>query len=290
MNNIPPHIKKVLRKKALLNINELYQILITYITLYNQFSINEGLVLSKEMVKQGVIRTPQSTWNYGKKYRAGYLRAVNDDELAMQLLDVGKVTVYSDHVFLQGLGLQYKCDWTKANGYQSKALNKRPQFNCRVMRHSSNYILIETPEGLKPAKLIKASTVYENSPREVVEEDKSIIDDKEKMQKQLHDQKQGQTRALADNLQGRARKEQQPINANQANTQDLNKNRELSISEEDTKDAEQFNASFERLYGPQKMETDENEETPSSGSSSQSQAYSEMVKNRRNSRKSRSNG
>lgn len=287
-NNIPPHIKKVLRNKALLNINELYQILISYITIYNQYSLNEGIVLSKEMVKKDVVRTPQSVWNYGKKYRAGYLRSVNDDELAMQLLDVGKVTIYPDHVFLQGLGLQYKCDWTKANGYQSKKLKSRPQLNCRVMRHSPNYIFIETSEGLKPATLIKNSTIYENSPREVVEEDKSIIDEKEKKQQQLHDQKQGKTRALADNLQDRARKKQQPINVNQANTQDLGSNRDLSISEEDIKDAERYNASCERLYGSQTENTDSSEEATSSDESPESKRFIDMVKKRRNSRKKRS--
>ena len=287
--NMPDHLKRIVRKKALLNINELYQILISYITIYNNYSVNENIVLSKEMVKQKVKRIPTSAWNYGKVYRAGYLRPVDEDELALDLLEVGRVTVHSDHLYLQGMGFMYKCAWTYENGLQEKSISPRPQFPCRYMRHSPNYILIETPSGLMPATYITKTGPFENIPFEMAQLEQKVLLEDEKKAVLVHDQKQSRTRVLIDNIQEKALKEQQPINANQANTQDLSENRGLSIEAENNSDSESFNQTFENVHEVSQPAVDSLSPPSENDSNLASKlSYAEVVQQRRARRKSRS--
>lgn len=287
--NMPDHLKRIIRKKALLNINELYQILISYITIYNNYSVNTNIVLSKEMAKQKVSRIPTSAWNYGKVYRAGYLRPVDEDELALDLLEVGRVTVHPDHLYLQGMGFMYKCAWTYENGLQEKSISPRPQFPCRYMRHSPNYILIETPSGLVPATYITKTGPFENIPFEMAQLEQKVLIEDEKKAVLIHDQKQSRTRVLIDNIQEKALKEQQPINANQANTQDLSENRGLSIEAENNSDSESFNQTFENVHEVYQPVIDSIPSTPENDPNLARQLrHADVVQQRRARRKSRS--
>lgn len=287
--NMPDHLKRIIRKKALLNINELYQILISYITIYNNYSVNTNIVLSKEMAKQKVSRIPTSAWNYGKVYRAGYLRPVDEDELALDLLEVGRVTVHPDHLYLQGVGFMYKCAWTYENGLQEKSISPRPQFPCRYMRHSPNYILIETPSGLMPATYITKTGPFENIPFEMAQLEQKVLLEDEKKAVLVHDQKQSRTRVLIDNIQEKALKEQQPINANQANTQDLSENRGLSIEAENNSDSESFNQTFENVHEVFQPVIDSIPSTPENDPNLARQLkHADVVQQRRARRKSRS--
>ena len=287
--NMPDHLKRIVRKKALLNINELYQILISYITIYNNYGINKNIVLSKEMAKQKVKRIPTSAWNYGKVYRAGYLRPVDEDELALDLLEVGRVTVHPDHLYLQGMGFMYKCAWTYENGLQDKSITPRPQFPCRYMRHSPNYILIETPSGLMPATYITKTGPFENIPFEMAQLEQKVIDEEEKKSIAMHEQKQSRTRIIIDKTQDKALNEQQPINANQANTQDLSENRDLSIEAENKLDAGNFEQKFEKVHDistadvAHTMTSHETSDAPDKSSE-----FADIVRKRRALKKSRS--
>jgi hypothetical protein len=241
------------------------------------------------MAKQKVSRIPTSAWNYGKLYRAGYLRPVDEDELALDLLEVGRVTVHSDHLYLQGMGFMYKCAWTYENGLQEKSISPRPQFPCRYMRHSPNYILIETPSGLMPATYITKTGPFENIPFEMAQLEQKVLLEDEKKEVLVHDQKQSRTRVLIDNIQEKALKEQQPINANQANTQDLSENRGLSIEAENNSDSESFNQTFENVHEVSQPAVDSLSPPSENDSNLASKlSYAEVVQQRRARRKSRS--
>ncbi|ALO40972.1 DDE-type integrase/transposase/recombinase [Pseudoalteromonas phenolica] len=228
-NNIPPHIKRLLRSKALLNVNELYQILITYIIIYNNYSINEGISLSKEMYMDGVRQIPNQVWEWDRRNRAGYLKHVEDFELYESLLEVGSVTCLSTHIKLHGFKHQYRCDWTKNNGYQAKG-GKSPVLPCRYMRHSMDFILIETPAGFMPATLI--TPLFKHVSIEEVEAEQEVIRKENNRLRAIHKAKQGETRALIEDLQDNARQEQEKISVHAANTQSIKTNREFHKEQE----------------------------------------------------------
>lgn len=155
--NIADYLKKRLRKDALINIRELYQILIDFITRYNNYYPLEGLSLSKEMRLDGVKQIPNSKFQWGLKNRPGYLKPVDDAELYQNLLEVGEVTVHRTHLFLPGKylkrkkgsnsskGLKYQCQWTQQAGIQdvkNAGNNTLARLPCRFMRiHWGLFIL-----------------------------------------------------------------------------------------------------------------------------------------------------
>ena len=245
-NNVPPHVKRLLRRNALLNINELYQVLITYIIIYNNYSLNEGIQLSKEMYMDGVKQIPNHVWSWDKRNRAGYLKHVNDFELYGNLLEVGEVTCLPTHIGLKGFKAKYKCAWTKANGFQVKG-GKSPRLPCRYMRHSMDVIFIETPEGFQPATLM--GTLFKHISVEEVEAEQLIIHEENKRLVKIHKAKQSETRALIEDIQLSAREEQEEITVNAANTQPIKDNRKTHIEQEIEQDKNLHNAFVANQHG-----------------------------------------
>lgn len=259
-NNVPPHIKKLLRQRASLNINELYQILITYIIIYNNYAINDGIELSKEMYKSNVQQIPREAWDWGRRFRAGYLKPCDETELYGNLLEVGEVTCHKKHINFVLYGLKYKCEWLRLNGYQDrkKVGNIAPKFRCRFMRHSLSYILIETKEGFQVATLI--GDLFKGVSVEDAEREIEIINVKNTRQKKLHREKQSQTRSLIEDLGREAKKEQVKINVNQANTQDLSANRREEIDHETKSDENRFKAFISEKYDEVHIDPDNSPE------------------------------
>ncbi|QFI38800.1 transposase family protein [Moritella marina ATCC 15381] len=252
--NIAEYIQRRLRKNALLNIRELYQVLIDFITRYNNYYPIEGLPLSKEMRLDGVDPIPMDKFKWGLKNRPGYLKPVDENELYQSLLEVGEVTIHRDHLFLKGRylgrrevrqstkGLKYTCEWTLDKGLQDRESRKHlSKLPCRFMRYSLSTIYIETPEGFYPAILQSSDMMYQNMSDEAIQYDKnkqSVVHEK---LKEKHDEKQSETRITASNLIISAKHEQVPINVNQANTQDISTHREEAIQREIVASKKQFN-------------------------------------------------
>lgn len=252
--NVADYVKRHLRKDALINIRELYQILIDFITRYNNYYPLEGLPLSKEMRLDGVEPIPMSKWNWGMINRPGYLKPVTDDELYLTLLEVGVVTVHRGYLMLPGRflkrrngknpkGLKYKCQWTKENGIQDikEGPKELPRLSCRFMRYSLGQIYIETVEGLKPAFLMGADEVYKCMSDESIKYDKEQETVKRTALKTTYEDKQSETRVKIRNIIAQAKIEQVPINANEANSQDISANRDEAIDREIILSQAQFN-------------------------------------------------
>ena len=280
-NNIPAHIKKILRHKALLNINELYQILITYIIIYNNYSINEEIHLSKAMHMDGVRQIPSQAWEWGVKNNAGYLKHVEEFELYQNLLEVGEVTCLPTHLSLAGFRLKYMCSWTKDNNYQKKG-GVSPKLNCRYMRHSMDVIFIETPDGFKAATLI--GQLFQHVSMEEIKSEEKIIHEGNVELKKLHKEKQGETRGLIEHLQSNARKEQEKINVNQANTQNIKSNRNEEIEHEVMKDKLRHEEFLVQGHGliPVSEKRESNVQQQSAASSARGDRIREMREQRKN--------
>jgi len=258
---IAEYLKRQLRKNALINRKELYQILINFVTIYNNHWPNKNIQLTKEMRADGVPRIAAEKWKWGLKNRGGYLKPVNENELYATLLEKGEVTVYRDHIFLPGHyfgrnknrkssnGMKYTCEWTRNNGMQDRQIGRsHPRLACRFMRHSLNRILIETSDGFKIAKLHADEVVFADMPIEDIQHEKIKLGQEEKQLKATYDQKQSRTRASAAIIVKKAKEEQVACNANQANTQDLSDNRKVTTDYENQKSAEKHEQHFDEQY------------------------------------------
>jgi hypothetical protein len=287
-NNVPAHIKKILRNKALLNINELYQILITYIIIYNNHSVNHDIQLTKEMYMDGVKQIPRHVWDWDKRNRAGYLKHVEEFELYESLLEVGEVTCLPTHLSLKGFKLKYKCSWTKDNEYQVKG-GKSPRLKCRYMRHSMDTIFIETPQGFKVATMI--GKLFRQVSVEEIEAEEKIINEENIRLTKEHKAKQGETRALIEDLQRDAREEQEKINVNQANTQPIKQNRHAQLSHETEQDKVKHSEYLVHRYGLEAVS--DNEVIKSQGEtkkvSSTSEKRADRIRERRQQKQNKGN-
>jgi len=286
--HIAEYLKRNLRKDALLNIRELYQLLYNFITTYNNFAVVEDMVITKEMKMDGVKKTPMDKFKWGLKNRPGFLKAIDENKLYLSLLEVGQVTVHRGYLLLPGKyfaskkgqpskGLKYTCQWTLENGIQDHEGGKLPRYSCRFMRYSLGIIYIETPDGLQPAHLHNVHKMYENSSAEMVHmyQKKQKLED-EKL-KAAYQEELSSVRLSASNLVQNAKSEKKPITANAANTQDLNANREAAIERERELSRNQFdrvNAEM-GITVPQEQNdkpSTENETVPSTESSDNSTA------------------
>jgi hypothetical protein len=245
-NNVPDHIKKLLRHRALLNITELYQILIMYIIIYNNYSPNDGIERSKEMLMEGVDSIPRQVWDWGKRNRAGYLKRIEEFELYEKLLEVGQVTCLPTHLSLNGHQLRYKCEWTKNNNYQKKG-GESPKLQCRYMRHSMDTILIATPDGFKVATMI--GTLFQHVSKEDVDREEKIINSRNIELRKKYKEKLGENRALIEDLQRDAKAQQEKINVNQANTQNIRMNRGEEIEHETKNDRLRHEEYLAKVHG-----------------------------------------
>lgn len=242
---IADHLKRNLRKQALLNKRELYQLLIDFVTTYNNHYSNKSMQITKEMHVAGIKKTALDKWNWGLVNRAGYLRSVDERELYLSLLETGFVTVYRDYLFLPGLhfrsnssgsspkGMKYICDWTFSNNLQDvKKGRKLPVLSCRFMRHSMDHILIETRDGFKIAILHSSEKLFEHMSCDEVQKEKNKIREKGIVQDSIYSQKNSKIRHKANEMLTEAKEQQVEINQYQANSQDLSANRQVTIDDE----------------------------------------------------------
>ncbi|MGR5108084.1 transposase [Vibrio jasicida] len=249
---IAEYLKRKVRKDALLNIRELYQILIDFITRYNNHYPLEDLPISKEMRRDGVRKIPMEKFSWGLRNRGGFLKEVDERQLFLELLEVGEVTIHPTHVFLpgkyikkrdkgsSGRGLRYTCDWTLNNGLQEKNSGGRPRLSCRFMRYSMSRIYIETPEGLQPAYLDELDSLYESMPDELIYQAKKQEAVEHQELNATYSEKQSATRVSISNVVAAAKQEQIPITLNGANTQDLSLNKEAGLNAEIAASQKQF--------------------------------------------------
>ncbi len=146
--------KQVARKNACLTIQELYEIAVVYIIHYNNHQEIEDFPAPLEMKQDGIPPIPAEIWKWGIKYRPGYLQAIPDKQLYLELLETVNVTVYQGHVLLIGTGLKYTCEWTLKQGYQDyQKGSKQKTFKARIHRGCVDFIYLVTESGLQVAML-----------------------------------------------------------------------------------------------------------------------------------------
>ena len=249
--HIADYLKRNLRKDALLNIRELYQLLYDFITTYNNFAVVDDMVITRQMKVDGVKKIPIEKFKWGLKNRPGFLKAFNENELYLNLLEVGQVTVHRRYLLLPGRyfspkkgksskGLKYTCKWTLENGYQDHEGGTLPRLSCRFMRYAMGIIYIDTPDGLQPAHLHNVHNMYEHASAEMVymyQKEQKVEDEKLKA---VYQEEMSGVRLSASNLVQHAKSEKVSITANAANTQDLNANREAAIERERELSRKQF--------------------------------------------------
>ncbi|EPW6908697.1 transposase [Vibrio parahaemolyticus] len=250
--DVAEHLKRKVRGDALLNKRELYQILIDFITRYNNHYPLETLPLTKKMKQDGVRKIPMEKFNWGLRNRGGYLKEVDERQLFLELLEVGKVTIHPTHVYLQGRyfknrnddksgkGLRYTCEWTLKNGLQEKGISPRPRLDCRFMRYSMSKIYIETSDGLQPAYLDEIDRLYENMSAEQISKAKKEEAIELQALAEQYSEKQSATRVSTKNAVATAKHQQIEITVNEANTQDLNSNKKAELDAEITASQERF--------------------------------------------------
>jgi len=252
------YLARRVRRNAVLNIRELYQILIDFITRFNKFYPLRTLPLSKEMKEDGVKNIPNEKWLWGLVHRAGDLQSVDEDELFMQLLESAQVTVKRDGLFLQGRyirtfkkrrtsqGLQYSCDWALKNFLYEKEVGKT--YDCKFMRYSMSRIWIVTDFGFQEAVLHPNDASFEWWSAECIQ-DKKIEEaiEKEVQMDQYH-QEQSKTAVNAKAKVKEAKKEQAQITVNAANSQDVSSNRSQAIDREVAESQSQLNKITNQNY------------------------------------------
>lgn len=275
-------LKRKVRKDALLNIRELYQILIDFITRYNNHYPLATLPLTKVMRQDGVRRIPIEKFKWGLRNRAGYLKKVDERQLFVELLEVGKVTIHSTHVYLpgryfknrndahSGKGLRYICEWTLNNGLQEKGISPRPRLDCRFMRYSMSKIYIETSDGLQPAYLDEIDRLYENMSDEQISRAKKEEAIEMQTLAERYSEKQSATRVSAKNAVSTAKHQQAEITVNEANTQDLSSNKKTELDAEIAASQKQFeemtnetSTPTEHISEPQAANSPSSEQTES---------------------------
>lgn len=146
--------KQIARKNACLTLGELYEIAVVYIIHYNNHQEIKDFPAPVEMKQDGIPPIPSEVWKWGKKYRPGYLQAVPEKQLYLELLETADVTVYQDHVLLVGSGLKYTCTWTLKEGLQDyQKRSKLKKFKARIHRGCVDFIYLVTDCGLQVAEL-----------------------------------------------------------------------------------------------------------------------------------------
>lgn len=242
---IADHLKRNLRKQALLNKRELYQLLIDFVTTYNNHYSKKNMQITKEMREAGIKKTALEKWNWGLVNRAGYLRTVDERELYLSLLETGFVTVHRGYLLLPGRyfrsnssgasskGMMYTCDWTLANNIQDvKKGRSMPVLSCRFMRHSVDQILIETRDGFKIANLHSNEKLFEHMSFDEAQKEKNKSSQEDIEQESIYSQKNSKIRHKANKMVAEAKVQQIDINQHQANSQDLSENRQVTIDDE----------------------------------------------------------
>jgi len=252
------YLARRVRRNAVLNIRELYQILIDFITRFNKFYPLRTLPLSKEMKEDGVKNVPNQKWLWGLVHRAGDLQSVDEDELFMQLLESAQVTVKRDGLFLQGRyirtfkkrrtsqGLHYTCDWALRNFVYEKEIGKT--YDCKFMRYSMSRIWIVTDFGFQEAVLHPNDASFEWWSAECIQDKKIEEATENEVQMDQYHQEQSKTVANAKAKVNDAKKEQDQITVNAANTQDMSLNRAQAIDREIVGSKEQLNKFTNQNY------------------------------------------
>lgn len=261
-------LKRTLRYKALLHRRELYEILIDFITTRNEFYTLESIVLTKEMRRDDVPRIPNRVWEWGKKYRAGYIRPVNDTELQIELLEVGEVTVRREYLYLPGeyiktsgskqasKGIKYLCDSVLLSGLQDVRKGRQlPRLQCRFKRYSMDRILLDTKDGYKVANIHPDEKLYQHMDAEDIHRDKAILSAEERDLRVIHSSKQSHARVSAEKIVSLARKEQVPISKHQANSQDIRENRQITVDHENQLIAERHEKMLDQFVGEEPHQT-----------------------------------
>jgi hypothetical protein len=153
--------KQLARKNACLTIPELYEIAMVYIIHYNNTNELTDYPLTKQMKLDGVEPIPAQLWDWGMKYRPGYIQDIPENQLYLDLLELGDVTVYQDHVYLKKHKLKYVCQWTLEKGHQdTRRGQKLKTFKCRMHRGCVDFIFLDTEEGLQIATLHNSHNSY----------------------------------------------------------------------------------------------------------------------------------
>lgn len=136
---------------AAITLPELYDRLIDYILHHNNTQECSPQLLNKQMVADGVLPRRRDIWNWGLKNRPFTGKAVPEEHLYLHLLEKGEASVHREGVYFRKLW--YVCDWALASGLQNQRSNRNraKKFDVRFMRHSTEYIYLCTPEGLKLA-------------------------------------------------------------------------------------------------------------------------------------------
>lgn len=145
---------QIARRNACLTISELYEVAVVYIIHYNHHHEIKNFPAPLQMKQDGIPPIPARLWEWGIKYRPGYLQAIPSESLYLELLETANVTVYQDHVLLVSRGLKYNCEWTLKQGIQDyQKGGKQKRFKARIHRGCVDFIYLVTERGLQVAQL-----------------------------------------------------------------------------------------------------------------------------------------
>ena len=150
------------RKNACLTIPELYQIAFVYIAHFNNRKLFHNYPFCVTMVRDRVPPIPAKLWEWGERYRPGYIQNTNKDTLYLKFLEKGEVSLRKDHIYLRGHNLRYNCEWLNKEGFQDRkeSRNRSIVMHCRYHRGVVDFIFIWTPDGMKPAELDHKDRVF----------------------------------------------------------------------------------------------------------------------------------
>ena len=252
--NVDNYLRSKYRKDGLLNRRELYQLLIDFVTIRNATYPVQSILLTKEMRLEKIPKIPNHVWNWGVKFRAGYLRNVSETDLHIELLESGEVTVHRGHIFLPGQyirgesskyrskGLKYTCGWVLNSGLQDVVQGRElPKLRCRFKRYSMDRILLETSDGYKVATLHEEEKLYSHMSADDIHRDKVILAAEERDLLAVSESEQSAFRVYAKETVSKAKEQQSPITKNQANSQDITLNRKETTAFENEQIAKRHN-------------------------------------------------
>lgn len=152
---------QVARKNACLTINELYVIAVIYIQYHNNFK-ERSSSFDLPMIQDDVKPIPAYICEWSEKYRPGYIKHFDPQELYRKLLARGEVTVHRKGIHMLGTSLWYNCQYMLETGRQHRK-SRSPEaelFYCRYNESLVDWILIETPDGLQLAHLDHKCRAY----------------------------------------------------------------------------------------------------------------------------------
>lgn len=245
---------------AVLTPRDLYRLLIMA-TLHrnNEAGIAEDY-LNTAMAEDGVQAIPREIWRWGEKYRPGMRKKLRDETIYLKLLEKGTASVRREGVYFKKRW--YRCAWTLENGYQDQKSkgNKAPQFEVRFLRHSANYILLDTHEGLQVAHLSNRSRRFFDSFEEEIEQRLDLEQQHRNQRSAAELESRIGVDLFTERLVKKAKSEQRWLADSEIRRQHITAQRQDALAYENAEEAKRFESMVKDRYVTQSHPVSESQE------------------------------